>query len=227
MKVIGSLLLGLVVFVWSISAWNATGHKIISAMAYDQLIPATRARVDSLISSHPDYQSHFLRDVPADATPAIRARWAFINASVWPDQIRDDPRFYNEERADAKPTPALPGFPDMGRHTRWHYINSTVYAGWNSSAQRGNAGTRSAGKSSGLKSRSPSLQDRRPTRHTRCLGWCIYRKTCITQFTPWLDSPRTIRWEIAAGISSLLNQEEICTHFGMHWEEPIRKRPFI
>jgi hypothetical protein len=123
MKTATALLLALLVIASTMPAWNATGHKIISAMVYDRLTPAARARVDDLIRAHPDYQSHFLRDVPADATPAAKARAAFINASLWPDQIRDDPRFYNDDRADAKPTPTLPGFPDMGRHVTWHYIS--------------------------------------------------------------------------------------------------------
>lgn len=107
----------------SARAWNFKGHKVIGAMVYDRLTPAARARADDLIRRHPDYQTHFLQGVPASASPAVRARAAFINASVWPDQIRDDPRFYNEERSDAKPTPLLPGFPEMGRHVTWHYIN--------------------------------------------------------------------------------------------------------
>lgn len=106
-----------------VAAWNVTGHKIISAMTYDQLTATAKARVDELIRSHPDYQSHFLRGVPVNMTPAARARAAFINASIWPDQIRDDPRFYNEERIGAQSPPLLAGFPDMGRHTNWHYIN--------------------------------------------------------------------------------------------------------
>lgn len=109
----------LLAFATSLPAWNATGHKVIAAIAYDRLTPTARARVDDLIRRHPDYESNFLKDAPRD--PAARARFAFINASFWPDSIRNDPRFYNEERRDAKPTPLLPGFPDMGRHVTWHY----------------------------------------------------------------------------------------------------------
>ncbi|MEO8099007.1 MAG: S1/P1 nuclease [Acidobacteriota bacterium] len=102
-------------------AWNGTGHRIIAAIAYDRLKPAARRSVDELIHRHPDYQAIFLKDAPSD--PARRARWAFMNASVWPDIIRSDPRFYSEDRSDSIPTPVLPGFPDMGRHARWHFVN--------------------------------------------------------------------------------------------------------
>jgi hypothetical protein len=81
--------------------------------------------VDALIRQHPDYEKMFLRDAPSD--PAGRARAAFIAAAVWPDQIKGDPRFYDETRSNASPTPLLPGFPDMARHTTWHYYD-TPYA---------------------------------------------------------------------------------------------------
>lgn len=101
--------------------WNAAGHRLISSIAYDNLTPAARARVDDLIRRHPDYLSMFLRDAPTD--PAQHAREAFLAASVWPDQIRSDPRFFDDTQPGARPTPTLPGFPDMGRHTNWHYTN--------------------------------------------------------------------------------------------------------
>ena len=123
MRIATVLLSFFTLFAASASAWNATGHKIISAMVYDRLSPAARARVDDLIRAHPDYQTHFLRDVPTDAKPEAKARAAFINCSIWPDQIRDDPRFYNEDRAGVQSPPLLAGFPDMGRHTKWHYID--------------------------------------------------------------------------------------------------------
>jgi len=109
-------------FLPSLSAWNATGHRIIAAIAYDNLTPLARGRVDTLIRQHPDYQTMFAKGAPED--PVARARAAFLTASVWPDAIRgNDPRFYDELRADAQPTPLLPGFPDMGSHATWHYVD--------------------------------------------------------------------------------------------------------
>jgi hypothetical protein len=106
----------------SAQAWNSTGHRLIAAIAYDRLTPNVRARVDALILQHPDYEKRFLRDAPPD--PSARARAAFLAAAVWPDQIKGDPRFYDETRANASPTPLLPGFPDMARHTTWHYYDT-------------------------------------------------------------------------------------------------------
>jgi hypothetical protein len=101
-------------------AWNATGHRIIAAIAYERLTPKTRASVDKLIAAHPDYEK-WVQDVPAE--PAVRARAAFIAAAVWADNIKGDPRFWDDTLTDAQPTPLLPGFPDMKRHTNWHYYD--------------------------------------------------------------------------------------------------------
>jgi S1/P1 Nuclease len=104
--------------------WNATGHRIIAAIAYQRLTPQVRAVVDDLLRKHPDY-ALMARDAPSD--PAGRARAVFIAAAVWADVIKGDPRFWDDTRADAKPTPPVAGFPDMKRHTNWHYYD-TPYA---------------------------------------------------------------------------------------------------
>jgi hypothetical protein len=103
------------------AAWDGTGHRIIAAIAYERLTPNARTRVDALIKAHPDYAA-FIRDAPAD--PPARARAAFIAAAVWADNIKGDRRFYDDTKADAQPTPALPGYPDMKRHTNWHYYDT-------------------------------------------------------------------------------------------------------
>lgn len=102
-------------------AWNATGHRIIAAIAYERLTPRVRAKVDELIRRHPDYDALFTKDAPAELT--ARARAAFLYAATWPDVIRGDARFYDETRRDTTPTPLLKGFPEMGRHGTWHYYD--------------------------------------------------------------------------------------------------------
>jgi len=105
------------------AAWNFSGHWIVGEIAYERLTPQARARVDELIRRHADFE-RFSKDAPAD--PAARARFAFVRAASWPDQILSDSRFYDETRADAQPTPLLPGFPDMMRHRTWHYYDIPI-----------------------------------------------------------------------------------------------------
>jgi hypothetical protein len=110
---------------WS---WNATGHRIAAAIAYDHLSPNAKARVDALLAMHPDYTTLLAGDSPSDqpADKQRRARAAFLAASVWPDTIRIDKRFYDDTQQNALPTPLLPGFPSMARHTNWHYIDIAI-----------------------------------------------------------------------------------------------------
>jgi hypothetical protein len=115
-----ALVLAAQLFVPSAGAWNFVTHRVIAAIAYDRLTPTTRARVDALIKRHPDY-ARFVKDAPADEPG--RARSAFIEAAVWADQIRNDSRFYDESQRDPTPTPAIPGFPNMQRHSGWHFID--------------------------------------------------------------------------------------------------------
>src|SRR5687767_13920434 len=98
-------------------AWNSTGHKAIALIAYQQLSPAARRQVDSLLSKHPDY-SKWVEGVAL----ADRGRAAFLEASVWPDTIRHDRRFHDDNRT---PTPPIPGLPagSQSRHAGWHFIN--------------------------------------------------------------------------------------------------------
>ncbi len=125
-SVIGALLLAL-----PASAWNYSGHSIIAEIAYERLTPQARARVDQMIRSHPDYNRMFAQGA-SDAIrndPAALARYAFVHAAPWPDQIiynDTDNRFYDELNPNAQPTPLLPGFPDMMRHRAWHYFDHGI-----------------------------------------------------------------------------------------------------
>jgi hypothetical protein len=109
-----------VVLAPSLLAWNAVGHRAVAGLAYDNLKSATRAKVDDLIRRHPDY-SRWIQNAPAD--PKKRARYAFMKAANWADDIKGDKRFYDEARRDAVATPVVPGFPNMKQHRDWHYIN--------------------------------------------------------------------------------------------------------
>jgi hypothetical protein len=73
--------------------------------------PAREAIATSL-ARHPDPRW-------AGPGPLRRPIDLFAEAATWPDDIRNDPRFYDEGR----PPPPLPGLPDTARAKRWHYID--------------------------------------------------------------------------------------------------------
>lgn len=100
-------------------AWNGPGHMTVARIAYASLADNTRARVDRLLRQHPDFaRLRTMAGVPA-SHPDFGLR-VFIQAATWPDIIRSDTRF---NRDGDPPAPLLPGYPDMGKHTNWHFID--------------------------------------------------------------------------------------------------------
>ena len=95
-------------------AWNGAGHRLVAAIAWDNLDTSTRQAAAELLRTHPD-RDHWLlksRYYAAESQDYV----LFVEASTWADDIRRDPRF---EGAGG----GLPGFPDMERHGDWHYDN--------------------------------------------------------------------------------------------------------
>jgi len=109
-------LLILLIFLFASPAafgWNAAGHRLGILIAWQQMSAETREFVSRALAGHPDH-ARWREKAGAD-DPAL----IFAEASTWPDAIRHDPRF-SDETPD---TPPLPGFPDMGRHGDWHYVD--------------------------------------------------------------------------------------------------------
>ena len=100
------------------AAWNAAGHRLSAALAWQEMRPETRAAVTGLLARHPDRERWQKHNRSGDS-----GRTAFIEASTWPDDIRRDRRFHDDGEA---PTPALPGYPDMHRRTSWHYAEQRI-----------------------------------------------------------------------------------------------------
>ena len=102
-------------------AWNSAGHRLVAAIAWDQLDAHSRSEISQLLREHPDYERWIKKAGNDDP-----GRIAFIEASTWPDEIRKDNRFHNDDNGQT--TPTLPGFPDMERHRNWHYVNNPLGA---------------------------------------------------------------------------------------------------
>ena len=96
-------------------AWNAAGHRLVAAIAWQQLSPASQDFVAAALSAHPDHARWTKR--ARSAEPAA----IFAEAATWPDDIRSDPRFHDDSRLE----PGLPlsGFSDTARHKNWHYVD--------------------------------------------------------------------------------------------------------
>lgn len=96
-------------------AWNAAGHRLAAFIAWQQLSPPSQEFITTALARHPDYRRWLEKARPGEAVDI------FVEASTWPDNIRRDPRFYDEAREPA--TPPIPGLTDTARHKRWHYVD--------------------------------------------------------------------------------------------------------
>src|SRR5262245_13144844 len=72
------------------SAWNPPGHFVVASIAYDQLKPNTKTRVDAILAQHPDFPK-WTKNIPL----AQRGKVAFVKAAGWPDDIKGDSRFFD------------------------------------------------------------------------------------------------------------------------------------
>lgn len=113
------LLAALASFSTQALAWAGGGHKIIALIAWEQLSPAVRDKVSSLLEQHPEFGPHFheimLQELGASPTSDQRQRWLFAQAAIWPDHVR----------------PPLDGSPNPNEkyhHATWHYLDLPVFA---------------------------------------------------------------------------------------------------
>ncbi len=68
-------------------AWNGPGHMLVAVIAYDQLTPPQRARLLTILESHPAF-AKWQAAAPKDAPDFDLGRYVFMRASTWPDDIR-------------------------------------------------------------------------------------------------------------------------------------------
>lgn len=96
-------------------AWNAAGHRLVASIAWQQLSAPSQDFIAAALARHPDYPRWVKKSHSTDPAEI------FAEASTWPDDIRNDPRFYNDGREPA--TAPIAGLPDNARHKRWHYVD--------------------------------------------------------------------------------------------------------
>jgi hypothetical protein len=102
-------------------AWDDEGHMIVAAVAYDQLLPQTKARVAQLLALS-QYPTNGVNNVSADDA----AKAAFVMAATAPDAIKKDKTHYTNDGEDPSKAPDADrntGFDDKNMHKCWHYVD--------------------------------------------------------------------------------------------------------
>lgn len=111
MRIILSLLIALISVTPS-HAYNGLAHKVIAAIAWQQLDKPTRAHIVATLRRHPRYDDDFAKRQPAGVSD--EGEWIFQHAATWPDLAR-----------------SLSGEGNRTKYHRaaWHYINYPIFQG--------------------------------------------------------------------------------------------------
>jgi hypothetical protein len=100
--------------------WNARGHMMVAAVAWDHLDEETRARAVALLRLNPEF-TNWVKGVDEDEQGKI----AFVKASVWADFIKSAPDYVNDGEDPTKaPQPNQNiGYDDKFQHRYWHFVD--------------------------------------------------------------------------------------------------------
>ena len=112
----------------SVRGWDDEGHMIVAYVAYEQLLPPARDRVDALLKLNPKYDA-WLAALPAGGSQSDTNMMIFMVAATWPDQIKQDPSYSADgsdrgDRPDGSPDPTRnTGYGDKLMHKYWHFVD--------------------------------------------------------------------------------------------------------
>ena len=95
-------------------AWWDAGHMQIAYLAYKQLDPVVKERVDALLRLNPDYASW-----TAGAPSGAEKTYAFVHAATWADDIKTKPDYYNDQVTDSTAKQIVPN--GHLKHSYWHF----------------------------------------------------------------------------------------------------------
>jgi hypothetical protein len=109
-------------------AWSAPGHMAVAYVAYQNLTPQTRSRVDALIRLNPKFDQ-WNATIPASTSDSRRRLMLFMIASTWADQIKNDGQHVADgtHGGNRPPTDGTAdrntGFTDTAMHKYWHFVD--------------------------------------------------------------------------------------------------------
>jgi hypothetical protein len=126
------ILVLLSVLAMPLPAWFGGGHMTVAYIAYKNLTPETRARVDELLKLNPMY-SRWVDGVSEDQKGLV----AFLNGATWPDAIKSGSYpfadHFTGDHGDNPPGLATDaqniGYDDTNMHKYWHFVDLPYASG--------------------------------------------------------------------------------------------------
>jgi hypothetical protein len=108
--------------------WGAVGHMAVAYVAYQQLTPAMKDRVNDLLKLNPDYKN-WLTQIPKGVDESDQPMMIFMIAATWPDQIRSETGYRDDgsaggDRPDGATSSQNIGYKDHLRHKYWHFVDT-------------------------------------------------------------------------------------------------------
>src|SRR5258707_8875083 len=131
LRVLACVMLGLALSGQAL-AWNDRGHMTVAYVAYKQLTPTTRDRVNALLKLNPRYGDWAAKVDKAAPTASADDKnlMIFMIAATWADGIKRDATYtqdgsQNGNRPDGSPDPGKnSGYDDLLMHKYWHFIDT-------------------------------------------------------------------------------------------------------
>ena len=124
----GCLLLLVIALQLPSFAWNDLGHMTVAYVAYQQLKPITRNRVDELLKLNPEHDL-WLTLLPVGASDEDKRMMVFMIAATWSDRIKQNSHYTadgtqggNRPPGDGTASQNI-GYPDLAMHKYWHFID--------------------------------------------------------------------------------------------------------
>src|SRR5712691_2299987 len=108
--------------------WDSFGHMAVAYVAYQQLTPQAKTRVDALLQLNPDYQN-WLMMIPENTSASDKQMMVFMIAATWPDEIKGEFQYgddgtNNGNTPDGATSSQNAGYRDLLRHKYFHFVDT-------------------------------------------------------------------------------------------------------
>jgi len=115
--------------------WGNTGHEAVAFVAWQQLTPATRARVLVLLQMVPTLHkpdgtatipgfADWVNDLPPGLTDDQKNQYLFMRAATWADSIKHQWLKDSDVPPKNRPVEVNIGYTDSESHGYWHFIDT-------------------------------------------------------------------------------------------------------